>query len=177
MTRSILRYVVLVLALLTVSCADNDGDSAGVPAALSPTTTATPSSTRGNSEPVVRDLLAQMQDPPGADGRTLTLARYTIAPGAQLPAHVHPGVQMAWIESGALTYTVESGTAIVHRGGAHDAQDVTGPAVVTLEAGDAVTELGDMVHFGANDTELPIVIVASLLTESDEDLAVVVTER
>ena len=64
----------------------------------------------------MKDVLATDTDPPGAPGYTLTLIRYTIAPGAQLAAHVHPGVQMAEVDEGTLTYTIVSGTAEVRRG-------------------------------------------------------------
>ena len=116
-------------------------------------------------------MLGSEADPPGAPGRTVTLVRYTIAPGAQLPAHVHPGVQLASIETGSLTYTVVSGTAIVKRVSGV-VEPVTGPSTVTLGPGDSVTERGDMVHFGANTTAAPLVILATLLTETGRDLAV-----
>ncbi len=123
---------------------------------------------------VKREILGTDVDPPGALGRTLTLVRYTIAPGAKLAPHVHPGVQMASIESGSLAYTVVSGTATVQRaGGAVEA--VTGPSTITLGAGDAVIETGEMVHFGANPTKVPVVIEATLLTEDGKDLAIPVT--
>lgn len=112
--------------------------------------------------------------PPGAPGRTLTLIRYTIAPGAKLSPHIHPGVQLASIQSGTLTYTVESGTATVTRAGG-GTEEVTGPATTTLGPGDAVVEHDGMVHFGANDTDQPVVILATLLTEDGKDLAVTVT--
>ena len=54
-------------------------------------------------------------------------------------------------------------------------EPVTGPATITLNAGDAVAEPDGMVHFGANETSAPVVIVASLLTEDGKDLAVTVT--
>lgn len=128
------------------------------------------------SNPVVRDILVDKMDPPGAPGRTLTLVKYTIAPGAQLPAHVHPGVQLASIQSGTLTYTVISGTAAVRRGATATGETVRGPATVTLGPGDDVTELGDMVHFGTNKTDAPVVIMATLLTEDGRDLAITVPQ-
>ncbi len=123
---------------------------------------------------VKREILGTDVDPPGALGRTLTLVRYTIAPGAKLAPHVHPGVQMASIESGSLTYTVVSGTATVQRADGA-VEPVTGPSTTTLGPGDAVIETGDMVHFGANPTKVPVVIEATLLTEDGKDLAIPVT--
>jgi hypothetical protein len=128
------------------------------------------------SNPVVRDILVDKMDPPGVPGRTLSLVKYTIAPGAQLPAHVHPGIQLASIQSGTLTYTVISGSATVRRGTTATGETVTGPATITLGPGDDVTEVGDMVHFGANKTDRPVVIMATLLTEDGRDLAITVPQ-
>jgi oxalate decarboxylase/phosphoglucose isomerase-like protein (cupin superfamily) len=168
-TRPLLGALAVVLALAGAACGSDDAitPSADANAASTATTVA--------AEPVVREILDELVDPPGAVGRTLTLARYTIAPGAALSPHIHPGVQMASIESGTLTYTVESGTATVRRAGSTEPEAITGPNTTTLGPGDSVTELGDMVHFGANDTDAPVVILAALLTDSDQGLSVTVT--
>lgn len=159
----------LVAILLSGGCAEES--DRGAPA---PTTPAATTSTPATPAAVVREILDSQVDPPGAPGRTLTLVRYTIAPGAQLPAHVHPGIQMASIQSGTLTYTVISGTAEVRRGAAATPAPITGPVTTTLGPGDSVTETGDMVHYGANKTDASVVIVASLLTEDGRDLAITV---
>ena len=122
----------------------------------------------------MRDILGTSVNPPGAAGRTLTLVKYTIAPGAQLAPHVHPGVQVATIQSGTLTFTILSGSTTVKRAGGAS-ETVTGPVTTMLRAGDQVTENEAMVHFGANNTGEPVVILATLLTESGRDLAVAVT--
>ncbi|MEA2843221.1 MAG: hypothetical protein QOJ69_892, partial [Actinomycetota bacterium] len=163
----------LVLSgLLGGAACGSDAGTGGQPASSSTTMVLAPTST---VVPVARDLLASDADPPGAPGRTLSLVRYTIAPGAQLPPHVHPGVQMASIEAGTLSYTVITGTATVKRSSG-TVESVTGPATTALGPGDAVTETGDMVHFGANATGAPVIILASLLTESGQDLAVLVPQ-
>ena len=118
------------------------------------------------------EVLASDIDPPGAPGCTLTLVRYTVPPGARLAPHLHRGVQLARITSGRLTYTVVEGTAIVRRRGEATDTPLTGPVTTVLEAGDAVTEHDGMVHFGADDTDQPVVIEATLLTADGEDLAV-----
>jgi hypothetical protein len=82
---------------------------------------------------------------------------------------------MASIEAGTLSYTVITGTATVKRSSG-TVESVTGPATTALGPGDAVTETGDMVHFGANATGAPVIILASLLTESGQDLAVLVPQ-
>ena len=171
------RALALLLAVAVAGLLAGCGSDA-----TSTPSTSTPSSSAGAAtdttavvvEPVVKEVLAEDTEPPGAPGYTLTLMRYTIAPGAQLAPHVHPGVQMAEIESGTLTYTIVSGTAQVRRGeGA--AEPFTGPATISLAPGDSVVEPFDMVHFGANDTDEPLVILATLLTETDLGLSVAVT--
>jgi quercetin dioxygenase-like cupin family protein len=163
----------LMLLVLMAGCgSDGDTSAVGGPQ-LAPTTTVA-------AQPVVREILAQTQDPPGAPGRTLTLARYTIAPGAKLNPHIHPGVQMASIVEGTLTYHVLVGTVTVQRdvqpdGTPTSTETLTAPAQTTLGPGDVVVELDGMEHYGENLTDEPIVILASLLTEDGKDLAVTVT--
>ncbi|MBI2706632.1 MAG: hypothetical protein HYX32_15280 [Actinobacteria bacterium] len=164
--RRIVSGLSFLLVLTVTACGAGTNATTGTaPARESPGTTAVP---------VVKETLASEVDPPGAPGRTLTLARYTIAPDAQLSPHIHPGVQLASIQAGTLTYTVVSGTATLTRANG-TTDEVTGPATVALDAGDAVAENDGMVHFGANRTGAPVVILATLLTQSDSDLAVTVT--
>lgn len=152
-----------VLMLGTSACGTSDRAAPAAPSAMA-TTPATP-------VPVVREVLDNDTTPPGAPGSTLSLVRYTIAPGAKLAPHVHPGVQMASIESGTLTYTVISGVAHVRRAGASTDTPAAGPVMIQLGRGDAVTEVGDMVHFGENKTKEPVVILATLLTRHGHQLA------
>lgn len=163
---------------ITAGCGSSDSASGATT-----TTAATPASaasttatTAAPSGAVVKDVLGQVDDPPGATSSMLTLIRYTIPPGAKLAPHIHPGVQLARIESGSLSYTIEKGTATVRRAGADRDERATGPTTITLEPGDTVTELDAMVHFGANETDEPVVIVATLLTTDGKDLAVPVDE-
>jgi quercetin dioxygenase-like cupin family protein len=133
-----------------------------------------------STEAVAREILAEVLDPPGAPGRRLTLIRYTIAPGADLPPHIHPGVQMASIESGNLSYGVVSGRAVIHRSVGDDGvpastEELVGPGETTLGPGDAVVEMAEMVHYGGNETLQPIVIVASLITDPEQALAIEAT--
>lgn len=170
------RYLIVasLVATLALAGCSSSGSSSGSGSASGggATTSAAP----GTTVAVQKDVLAVQADPPGAPGRTLTLIRYTIAPGAKLAPHIHPGIQLAEIESGTLTYTVEEGTAIIHRGSATGPlEEITAPATTTLGPGDTVAEVDGMVHFGANDTDQPIVINATLLTIDGDDLAVPVT--
>ncbi|RPI51770.1 MAG: cupin domain-containing protein [Acidobacteria bacterium] len=153
---------VVLLLVIAPGCTD------GVHGPTEPTET-----TATSAEPVIREILAQMDSPPGAPGRRLTLVRYTIAPAAQLAPHIHPGVQVASIVSGTLTYEIVSGTATIHRAiGANGVpartEALTGPARTTLGLGDAVIEEGQMVHFGSNRTTEPVVISATVITEGSD---------
>src|SRR5215213_10790343 len=65
-----------------------------------------------------RSVLAQAVDPTGARGRTLGLSRVTIPAHTRLGLHRHPGVQIAYVQKGTLTYTVKTGTVKVYRGAA-----------------------------------------------------------
>ncbi len=175
--RRTLAVLLLAAPLIAGGCATDDAAEPATtpPVSVAVTTTSAPTSTTavGSTEPVVKEVLAELVDPPGADGRTLTLMRYTIAAGAQLAPHIHPGVQLASIEAGTLTYTVDSGTVDVRRSDG-TTEPLTAPITTELRPGDSVTELGEAVHFGGNDTDEPIVILATLLTITGEDLAVVV---
>jgi quercetin dioxygenase-like cupin family protein len=169
--RALAPALVIVLAALGLVACGGSGSTPAPGADAAATTTAA----GGDAvEPVVKEVLAQDATPPGAPGYTLTLMRYTIAPGAQLAPHVHPGVQMASIDRGTLGYTIVSGTAEVRRAGSQPAP-VTGPTHLDLGPGDSVVEPFDMVHFGANEGAEPVVITATLLTETDQALSVAVT--
>lgn len=169
--RSVLVCGLAVAVLAFGGCGSSgpDASSKASTTTVAPTSTAPTAST--TTVAVRSEVLDNLADPPGGDGSTLSLVRYHIAPGAKLKPHVHPGVQMARIESGTLTYTIESGTALVRRSGGDTDTEVTGPTTITLTAGDSVVERDGMVHFGENRTDRPIVIIAALLTENGHDLA------
>jgi hypothetical protein len=172
MRRSLAVLVLLLGALGLAACG---ADSLASTSTSAPASGSVPAAEApGTTVAVVKDVLATEVDPPGGEGSTLTLMRYTIAPGAKLAPHIHPGVQLARIESGTLTYTIVSGTAIVTRAGGQP-EPVAGPTTLTFGPGDAVAENIDMVHFGANEGDEPVVILATLLTGDGQDLAVPVT--
>ena len=104
-------------------------------AAGSPARARTPPSRRaprpGSRPPRPATVLAQVEDPRGAPGRTLALSRVRIPARTALALHRHPGHQIAYIERGTLTYTVRSGVARVFRGAA----DADPELVRTVRAG------------------------------------------
>lgn len=120
------------------------------------------------SEPVTRDALAKSNNPRGAPDRVLGLARVDIKPGAELALHHHEGTQIARIEQGTLTYTVEEGEVRVRRG---DADDGTAELVRTIEAGDTakirtgqwIVEQPSDIHRARNVGKRKIVIYLATL--------------
>ena len=98
---------------------------------------------------------ATLSDLAWADGQVLQLVRYDIPQGVVLPMHTHPGMQIAWIESGVLTYhVVEGGSIPVTRApqnGAPGATELIAPGETTeLHPGDSVSEIDGVVHYGEN---------------------------
>ena len=114
-----------------------------------------------------RAVLAQAVDPPGARGRTLALSRVTIPAHTRLGLHRHPGVQLAYVEKGTLTYTVQRGVVKVYRGaadqGPREVRRVAGGETGIVRAGEWVIERPRVVHFGANKTDRPVVILLATL--------------
>lgn len=120
---------------------------------------------------VVREILNDGH-PAAAPGQVLELVRYTIPPQMTLPVHIHPGMQVAFVESGTLTYTVVEGEATVTQGGVPGT--LGAGEEVDLNPGDTVTEPAGMVHFGANRTDAPIVLLVASLFAADEPPSAIV---
>jgi quercetin dioxygenase-like cupin family protein len=115
--------------------------------------------------PVVRTVLAEDPDPAGAAGRTLGLSRVTIAPGAELALHRHPGTQIASIERGTLTYWVVRGSVTVKRGD-RVVRTIGAGQRGQVPTGDWIVERPGTVHHAANRGRTGIVIlIASLFTD------------
>ena len=114
---------------------------------------------------VVREVLSS-GDPAVAPGHALQLVRYTIPAGTNLVAHTHPGMQVASIVSGTLSYTVISGEVPVTRAGPSDVVPVNATSgEVDIYPGDSFYEAEGVVHFGRNaGTEPVVILVSSLFT-------------
>ena len=83
-------------------------------------------------------------------------------------------MQLAFIESGTLTYTVISGAVEVH---ARDGTTRTiGPGQTgTIGAGEWIAENEQIVHFGENSTDQPVMILASSLFMAGDPPAILVS--
>lgn len=123
---------------------------------------------RATDQPVVRTALAEATDPAGAPGRTLGLARVTVAPGGALALHRHPGTQTAYIQQGTLTYTVVRGGVVrVQRGNPESdpelVRTIRPGQTARLTAGLWIVERPGTIHRAANLGDERIVLyIASL---------------
>ena len=118
---------------------------------------------------VVREALAQAT-PANAPGQTLYLQDVTIPAGTKLGTHLHEGTQVAHVRSGVLTYDIVSGVAVVTRADGK-VENFTGPQVITLNPSDAITETEQLIHFGANDGDVPVVITLAALLRDGAPVA------
>lgn len=156
----------VAILLLGWACSANKSTSASG--------SATPSASVANptASPVTREVLGS-EPAPSAPGYTEYLMRVTIQPGAKLADHYHPGIQIARIESGTLTYDIVTGTVGVGRAGSPtQTEQVTATAQVTLNPGDTVYENEGLVHHAENAGKVPVVVLLAALFKSDQGVAV-----
>lgn len=115
---------------------------------------------------VTRAPLAQSTKVKGAKGKTLGLSRVTIPPGGTIALHHHEGTQVAYIQSGVLTYTVRSGSVTVMSGPADNptlVRKISGGETGKIRAGQWIVEQPSTVHQAANKGSAKIVIYLSTL--------------
>ena len=114
--------------------------------------------------------------PRSAPGETLELVQYIIPAGAVLPVHMHPGVQMATVESGTLTYHVVShGSADVTRASGIQESIVPGMST-TFAVGDSWVEPVGMVHYAENRTMQPVILISTSLLDENAPATELVEE-
>lgn len=152
-----------VLLALVVAVTQGSGTSIG--------SDATPQAATG----LTRTVLAGAT-PAAAPDQSLQLARIEIAPGTKLPAHVHPGTQLASVISGELTYTVLDGEIRVERapvdGAPAAVEMLTSGQTTVLHPGDAVIETEGMVHYGENLGTEPVVLMTAVLFTAGEPASI-----
>jgi len=111
-------------------------------------------------------------NPPEFTGETLELIKVQVLPGAELPPHSHPGIQIASIAAGELTYTVLVGEVQIQRAGADGspaaAEVMTAGHTTVLKPGDALIETGGMIHHAENLGTETVVLYASAFRDSNE---------
>jgi quercetin dioxygenase-like cupin family protein len=102
--------------------------------------------------------------------KRLTLMRLTLAPGASMFAHTHPGQLVVAIESGTLVYTVLSGDGASVRAAAGTpiAEEVIPPGTeATFGPGEFLVEPPGVAHTYHNPGEEPVVMLISALVGFD----------
>ena len=84
----------------------------------------------------------------------ITISKITLPAGYQLPVHEHPNPLGGYIVSGELTVICEDGKQ-------H-----------TFKAGEALTEVVNTWHYGKNEGEEPVVLIAFYIGQVDVPLTV-----
>jgi quercetin dioxygenase-like cupin family protein len=160
MLRRLAALILLCLMLAGAAGMAVSAQTGGTPAA-SPAASpvATPAA-------VTREVINE-GDPASAPGEVLQLVRYTIPGNIALGAHTHPGMQVNFVVSGTLTYTVVEGEMEIVRADG-TVETLTSGQTTELRAGDRFTEPEGMIHFGENHTDEPIVLLTASLFEADE---------
>jgi quercetin dioxygenase-like cupin family protein len=114
-----------------------------------------------------RSALAQSTEVKGAQNRTLGLSKVVIPVGAQLALHHHEGTQVAYIQRGVLSYTVEEGSVDVRRGPADGDNElvrkIRAGQTGKIRAGHWIVEQPSDIHRAANRGSSKIVIFLSTL--------------
>jgi quercetin dioxygenase-like cupin family protein len=144
-----------------------------------PVLAASPAASAAATAPAVtvREVLATGQ-PPEAPGQTLDLVRYTIPPGTTLAVHIHPGMQVAWVASGQLTYHVLKGavqfgrSANASAGNPGPTETLSAGESTVLLPGDWVVEVPDAVHYGENLGTEPLILWATTLLTTGAPAAI-----
>jgi len=124
---------------------------------------------QSNGPAAVRAPLAQSTKVKGVKGRTLGLSRVIIPAGGTIALHHHQGTQVAYIQSGVLTYSVRSGSVTVRTGPADNPRIVRRiPAGRTgkIAAGQWIVEQPSTVHRAANKGKKKIVIYLATLLKT-----------
>lgn len=122
---------------------------------------------------LVKEVLASDDDLASAPDDVLTLTRYIIPAGAELPVHTHPGVQMASVDQGTFTYHVIDGEVYVTR--ADGTEETFGSGTtITFEQGDSWVEPAGMVHYAQNLSDGEVILISSALMPEDEEATILV---
>lgn len=117
----------------------------------------------------IRKALAQTDRVHGAPNRSLVLSRVMVEPGAKLALHHHLGTQVAHIQAGTLTYTVQRGSVIVRRGESEQPEtirSIEAGQTARIRAGQWIVEQPSNIHQAANRGSTPVVIYLATLLKA-----------
>lgn len=114
--------------------------------------------------------------PSFASGYRLALTRAVIPAGAAFAPHRHPGMQVAYIQSGTLQFTVFRGEVKVYRGNADGSEQLvrtlTAGQTGSIDQGEWLVETPAVWHRGANRGRKPVVILLATLLRADKAPAI-----
>jgi quercetin dioxygenase-like cupin family protein len=121
-----------------------------------------------SEQPVVkRDALAASDQVRGAPDRSLSLSRVVVPSGAKLALHHHLGTQVAFIQSGVLTYTVEDGSVRVMSGSPDEnptfVRQIGAGDTGKIRAGEWIVEQPSVIHRAANSGNAKVKIYLATL--------------
>ena len=157
-----MRRILLTFVLLSSVVGLGLLTGQGVPAAQEATPPA-------EAAPVTLEMLASA---PAADapGMLQVLARVTLAPGAVVPAHVHPGQLLVTVDSGTLGYTIlGEGQSLRAGAGTPTAAEVIAPDTeATFGPGEWFVYEAYVAHMDRNPGNEPTVVLVSGLVAADE---------
>jgi mannose-6-phosphate isomerase-like protein (cupin superfamily) len=109
--------------------------------------------------------------PGAAPGTALVLLRITMAPGALIPRHVHPGQVILYVQSGEFGTTFGDGDAVITRAateGTPVAETPTPNVEVIMNPGDSVSYSMVTTHIMHNPGDEPLVLLVSALLSADQ---------
>ena len=102
--------------------------------------------------------------PTAAQTQNLVFMRITMAPGAVIPAHRHPGAVVVMVLSGLFGTDFVEGAGQLQRAGAAAAEPINGGSETTMSAGDSLAYEG-AVHTMRNDGPDDLVLLVSALLD------------
>ena len=115
-----------------------------------------------------------------APGYRLVMAESVFEPGAYVTQHTHPTAIVVCVQSGALGFAIQQGTASITRGGAEEVETLELNTDIVLEPRDCVAFdhfAAHTAHTGWNASDEPTVLWEARLVKTDEPFTVFVNEQ
>jgi quercetin dioxygenase-like cupin family protein len=128
------------------------------------------------SGPIARRIDLATGLPSFARGYRLSLTEAVVPPGAAFAPHRHPGMQVSYIESGTLTFTVFRGSVNVFTGQPGTSQKLVrvlrAGQTGSITTGEWIVETPHLWHKGANAGRTPVIILLATLLREDKPPAI-----
>jgi quercetin dioxygenase-like cupin family protein len=125
------------------------------------------------------EVIASVPDPSLAPGMVLEFDRITWAPGFAVPMHFHPAIDILYVVSGSVAWSVDDGTAQVYRA---TVAGTPGPTETLEPGGEVVLTPGDVIIFDYPKTGMrhaarvvgdePVIILDPVLYDPNQELTV-----